>query len=489
MAGAGLVRFSSDDRLEWANAEFVEMIGDEVEPGSRLLDLIRQIVYSGIFDDGIASRPESLATQLGVGVTLELHRDDGRWFGLSLGADGQGGHILTVSDLSQVRDRENTLRIALNHLSQGFSVFDGDLRVFAWNRPGVELLGLPGELVRKGRSLAGIFRYNAERGEYGPGDVETLVAERIALAGRREPHVFERKRPDGSILEVRGNPLPGGGFVTTYTDVTERRAAERALAGLAATLEQRVAQRTRELQEKQELLESAFDAMSDAVCSYDGEFRLALWNRQYVDLFGLPAGLAVVGRPFADVIRFLAERGDYGPGDVDAVVADRLDTARRREPAAWRQRRDNGMVLDIRHSPLPGGGFLRAYTDQSDRAQGEEAQRAVLEAISFPLVVTRPGDGMVVEGNRPAAAFFGFAQGDARGRVRGGEFYVDATDRERLLARLGEEGGQVDAFETRLRAAGGRVVPVLLSVRRFRFRGENAILTCITDISERTQKT
>lgn len=115
------------------------------------------------------------------------------------------------------------LDATFNNISQGISVFDADLRLRMCNRRFVEFLGFPEELIRPGTSLAEFFRFNAERGEYGPGDVGEQVAERMALAARMEPHHFVRNRPDGGILEVDGRPLPPGigGFVTTYTDVTE----------------------------------------------------------------------------------------------------------------------------------------------------------------------------------------------------------------------------------------------------------------------------
>src|SRR5438105_2606480 len=71
--------------------------------------------------------------------------------------------------------------------------------------------------------------YMAEHGEYGAGDVDAMVQARIEVARLCEPHQFERERPDGAIMEVRGNPIPGGGFVTVYSDVTQRARAERAV--------------------------------------------------------------------------------------------------------------------------------------------------------------------------------------------------------------------------------------------------------------------
>lgn len=114
----------------------------------------------------------------------------------------------------------------LEYLDQGFSIVDRDLRLLACNQRMLQLLDLPPALGAAGTSMEALFRYNAERGEYGPGDTDELIEERLALARRFEPHCFERERMDGSVLEIRGNPLPDGGFITTYTDITERRRAE-----------------------------------------------------------------------------------------------------------------------------------------------------------------------------------------------------------------------------------------------------------------------
>jgi GAF domain-containing protein/CheY-like chemotaxis protein len=127
-------------------------------------------------------------------------------------------------------EQQALLQTTLEHMSPGVSVFDGDLRLRAWNTRLFELLEFPRELARVGQPLEAFFRYNAARGEYGPGDPEQQVAERLALARQFAPHCFERSRPDGTVIEVRGMPMPGGGFVTTYTDVSERKHAERALA-------------------------------------------------------------------------------------------------------------------------------------------------------------------------------------------------------------------------------------------------------------------
>ena len=134
--------------------------------------------------------------------------------------------------------------LALEYLDQGVTVFDKNLKLVAWNQRVQSLLELPDTLIHRGISIEEIFRFNAERDEYGGGNIEALVAERTALVKTFKPHVFERVRPDGSVIEIRGNPLPGGkGFVTTYTDITERTLTEQ-------QLEQRVGRRTKALSEE-----------------------------------------------------------------------------------------------------------------------------------------------------------------------------------------------------------------------------------------------
>lgn len=169
--------------------------------------------------------------------------DDGSWrwarqHGLALRDNAGRAYRMVGStgDITELKQHEKELaektailEVILEKMDQGISMVDRDLNVIAFNRKFLELLAFPPDLFKIGFHMEQAFRYNAERGEYGEGDVEQQVRERLELAKRFEPHAFERTRPDGTVLEIRGNPVTGGGFVTTYTDVTERRQAEEAL--------------------------------------------------------------------------------------------------------------------------------------------------------------------------------------------------------------------------------------------------------------------
>lgn len=147
----------------------------------------------------------------------------------------------------ELRFNRELLSTTLENVSQGISVVDAQMRLVAWNRRYLELFDYPDGMVHVGVPVADLIRWNAEHGECGPGEVDGHVAKRIDYMRAGSPHLFQRIRPDGSTIEMRGRALPGGGYVTTYTDVTAYKHAELALMEANETLEQRVEQRTVEL--------------------------------------------------------------------------------------------------------------------------------------------------------------------------------------------------------------------------------------------------
>ncbi|WP_428634831.1 PAS-domain containing protein [Sedimenticola sp.] len=131
-----------------------------------------------------------------------------------------------MGDGMSVHDDLSVLQAALEQLEQldqGVTVFDSELRLVGWNQRFFELLGFPLTLAKRGTHFSAFMRYNAERGEYGQGEVEALVEARVNRAREFQAHVMERIRPSGEVIAVRGTPLPQGGFVTTYTDISEQR--------------------------------------------------------------------------------------------------------------------------------------------------------------------------------------------------------------------------------------------------------------------------
>ena len=143
---------------------------------------------------------------------------------------------------------QELVQSSIEHISQGISVVDQQMRMVAWNKRYLEFFEYPDGYVRTGRPVADLIRFNLERIGCLPEDLNAEVEKRIRYLKEGTPHNFERYRPEGRVLEVSGNPMPGGGFVTSYTDITIHKELERQLRASNETLELRVQQRTRELE-------------------------------------------------------------------------------------------------------------------------------------------------------------------------------------------------------------------------------------------------
>ena len=115
---------------------------------------------------------------------------------------------------------QELVQSSIEHISQGISVVDQQMRMVAWNKRYLEFFEYPDGYVRTGRPVADLIRFNLERIGCLPEDLDAEVEKRIRYLKEGTPHNFERYRPEGRVLEVSGNPMPGGGFVTSYTAVS-----------------------------------------------------------------------------------------------------------------------------------------------------------------------------------------------------------------------------------------------------------------------------
>ena len=191
-------------------------------------------------------------------LTYERQLMTGRWVECRHRALDDGARLSLYRDITDAKAREAELERQSAVLSTitanmdgGIVVFDKDNRLVAWNSGFTDLIGVDPALARHGTTLREILVAQAKAGEFGPCDPEAEADRRIATYHGDRALVSERTRPNGRIIELRRNPIPGGGSVTIYIDVTKRRQAEQALEELNATLERRIAERTEALAESE----------------------------------------------------------------------------------------------------------------------------------------------------------------------------------------------------------------------------------------------
>jgi len=162
----------------------------------------------------------------------------------------------------------SSLQDVFDAMDHGVIAFDGDLTILAANERAGSILNAPEDMIRPGADFEALIRRAAARGEYGSGDLEETIAVHLGLARGGEAHSFDRHQQDGSVIEVRARPLPTGGFVVTYTDVTARHRAERKIERQNELLA--ILQKVAAAANLSDSVDEAFGRCIDQICAFTG---------------------------------------------------------------------------------------------------------------------------------------------------------------------------------------------------------------------------
>lgn len=150
------------------------------------------------------------------------------------------------------------LQSSVEHIQQGICVVDVNLSLLAWNQRYIELFDYPTDLVKVGIPIKTLLEFNAQRGLFGEkDDINTAIEKRMGFMRKGSHYKYVREQKDNQVIEVNGSPLPGGGFVTTYSDITDYINIQQQLQQSKQHLESRVIQRTKELESTNLALDEA----------------------------------------------------------------------------------------------------------------------------------------------------------------------------------------------------------------------------------------
>ncbi len=239
------------------------------------------------------------------------------------GAGIELAEIVTLFDEAsrKLRFNRELLETMMDNLPQGVCVVNADMRLVAWNQRYLDLFEYPAGFVFAGKPVERLIQYNAERGWCGPGDPEEQTRKRVAFMRAGSAHTSERRRSDGRVIELRGQPLPDGGYVTAFSDVTSHKRTEESLREINETLELRVEERTRQLAAAVSQAELANQSKTRFVMAASHDLLQPLGAAR---LFNA----ALRSRAASDDLRGLAERVDNSLAAAGELLEDLLDISR-----------------------------------------------------------------------------------------------------------------------------------------------------------------
>jgi PAS domain S-box-containing protein len=248
------------------------------------------------------------------------------------------------------------LRATLENMAQGVAMYDGDHKLVTWNTLFRKYLEMPDEFLGTDRTFSDYIRYIGARGEFGEGaDIEQELRKRIAMLDRS--HSFERVRPDGTVLEVRRDPVPGGGFIAIYTDITERKEAEKQL---------------REDEERFRAIDAA--APVGLIIVSENDQNVLHLNPSFCEIVGKDAN-ALLGKPLSSIFTE-PEKSKELSGIINGTSSERKEFHFRRPDGAEAYVMVSRVALDYRGEKA----VIASFVDIHDRVQAEIELRQAKEA-------------------------------------------------------------------------------------------------------------
>jgi PAS domain S-box-containing protein len=379
----------------------------------------------------------------------------------------------------QLQEQQLHLDAALNNMLQGLCMFDKDARLVLCNDRFVQMYGLSRETVKPGITFLDLLRLRREIGSLAE-DPEQLHANILSLMGQGKAGLFTDEATDGQVTQILTQPVPGGGWVATYEDITGRRRAEQALAQAQGELEQA----EREARAAHTLLRDAFEAVPEGLVLFDAEDRYVLWNHRYAELYALGTSHICVGMRFADVLRRGIAMGRFpeAAGREDEWIADRL--ARHAEVySSHEQELPDGRWLRVEERRTADGGSIGVRIDITELKQREASFRMLFESNPLPMFVWDLETMGFLAVNDAAIDHYGFTRAQFAGMT-----VVDirpVEDRAGFLNRARSFPSYYRAEGLRQYKADGSLFEADIYSRALSYNGRSARFAAVIDMTER----
>jgi len=362
----GLVVYDSNDRLVAHNDAYKEIYSETapaIKIGVTFSDLLQYGIDRGQYPEaGRTTQQQSewlkerLKRHLASNSDIVQQLPNGRWLQIRERRTANGYIVGFRTDVTTLKHETAKLQAVIDNFPGGICFLDAECKITAWNSTFLRLFNLSTDIFNGGQAeLETVFGVKAERGEYGLGDAIEQARLRVEAGQNAEDQSFELTRPDGTVLEVRGRAIKGGGYIATYTDITARHAAA-----------QRLAESERLAKENSSTLELTLTHMSQGLSMFDASGHLMVWNRRYAEIYRCPAGFLKRGLNVSDIAAHLSQVGYLGTNEPD-----------------WRQKIaegdyfastlqfEDGRVIRLVRRPIEGSGWVATHEDITEQVRAE----------------------------------------------------------------------------------------------------------------------
>jgi PAS domain S-box-containing protein len=339
-----------------------------------------------------------------------------------------------------------------------------------------------GRIVSANERCEDVFGYTPD--ELIDSRIETLVPENVRghHAALRESFAESgHRREMGAGLDLRALGKSGEAFPVEITLSPLRTDGETLIVAAVRDISER--KRAEEkIRAQSQLITDIVDNLGQGVGAFDANGLLLVWNEQYREALGFAPETFRAGAPLLDLIRDLARRGFYGPGDPERQANDRY--ASLIGGGVVRTEVTNGpLTFDVISGPTPDGGVVISLTDVSERKQAEARLRTLLEVSPLGFLLTRP-DGTALMVNPAYKRMIGLEEGQAFDKVQ--RVYRDDADRQRYLDVLRADGA-VSGFEVPGVRLDGTEIWISINGRMIEYDGDTAIMAFVDDVTERRE--
>jgi len=369
----GFALFDSNHRIVICNNQYRNMYGyspSETAPGTHISQLLQKDIELNTVtnvggEEAIKRRLENFGK---TEETFDLPLADGRWVQVRDRKLPGGGMVCIHTDITrhmgveeELAASEQMLRMAIDNMPGSFYMIDKDYRIQVYNDKFAEFAKLDPEKVFVGADLEDVMMDRAVAGDFGPGDPKEIMKRIRKMYQDQDYSSMKNPVQDGRTIEITRTPTDNGGTVVMSRDVTERIRAER------------------ELVEKEELLRMAIDNMSSSFFMVDKELRIQVFNDKFAEFARVDPAKVFVGAHMKDILMDRALAGDYGPGDPDEILENRIKSYRAQEYSTLENPTPDGRIIEITRSPVGNGGTVAIGRDITEQRFAEEELRKAKE--------------------------------------------------------------------------------------------------------------